>query len=135
MNNHKRFRWYWNRVIRDENYMTRYGLRTPWFCIFVHVYTGADDADYHNHPWDKTWSIVLKGMLIEHELIKLHNLANSHYQCVRTPFYKQDFYPKLRTMTSDTFHKITRVEPGTVTLFIASKRIQQWRFLDNKTRN
>ena len=131
MNNPKKFRWFWGRIIRDsQSYMRRYGLRTPWFCVFLHRYYGPDSATPHNHPFKWTWSVVIKGTVIEHETLK-----HGYYQCVRTPFYKQDFYPKVRCMNEKTFHRIDYVEPGSWTLFVAGPRTQEWRFEDNKVRD
>ena len=121
---------FWNKIIRDSQYMKRTGFRTnKWLSVFIHKYYGPDEAPFHSHPWKFMWSVVLRGGLVEQE-----PFLGTFRQIPRSAFWKFRFDSKPRIMTNKTFHRIQAVEPGTITLFVGWSRITKWKFADNKRR-
>jgi hypothetical protein len=48
-----------------KRYLDRWGVRTPWFGIYLHKMTAGDPGiDLHDHPW-LLKSFILKGGYIE----------------------------------------------------------------------
>lgn len=89
---------------------------------FVHqIYTPDGDRHMHNHPWAWSAAVVLAGGYTEERLLARGQGYYSHRQTHRVG--------DLNTFRTDDYHRITHVEPGTVTLFLCGREVQDWGFL------
>lgn len=98
---------------------------TPWFGLYVHfIYREDLDRHMHDHPW-RFWSLVLKGSYIE--------LLNKRPGDVLSSDAKIHRRFSLHGFPLHWAHKITLVEPGTVTLVLVGPKVRQWGFyVDDK---
>lgn len=106
-------RWYlWPRRPRTADGMEP--LQTP-FAVFIHFFHRSDmDRDQHNHPFDKSWALILKGGYIEERGDK-----------------RRVFYPGMvNVITKDDYHRVDLIYParGSWSLFIAGKNVGSWGF-------
>ena len=85
-----------------------------WPNVFIHHnlrLESPDGPDAHQHPW-ATWSFILRGGYWEEvDGVKRYNPTHS-----------------IARMKVGQFHRITQVDPGTVTLFFHGFRRVRWLF-------
>jgi hypothetical protein len=90
------------------------------FAIFIHFFHRSDeDRDQHNHPWDLSVALILKGGYHE------ERGENSRI-----------FKPgSINVIRSTDYHRVELLDParGSWSLFIAGKNIGSWGFRDSKT--
>lgn len=95
-------------------------IQTPWFGIYVHfIYREDLDRDLHDHPWG-FWRMVLKGAYHEAYNIEPSNPWSAVPQ-MHLPF-RPNFFPVEHS------HRITMVQPGTVTLVLVGRKKRTWGF-------
>lgn len=103
-------------------YLRRWRIvQTPWFGILLHrIYLPDSDRDPHDHPWDFT-SIVLRGGYTEHVYWP---------HATGIGIYKETTWRLLSVhrITRDLAHRITTLQPGTVTLVLTGPRRREWGF-------
>jgi hypothetical protein len=108
-------------------YLTRWGIRTRWFSIFVHRFDGPDPGNHlHDHPW---WfvSLILRGGYtelrapIDSASMRARMAAGGRWPV--TPGRKAEHRRfGLNVIHMDTCHTITDVTPGTLTLVVTGPR-------------
>lgn len=85
------------------------------FAVFIHFFHRSDaDRDQHNHPWAKSWALILKGGYIEERGDK-----------------KRVFYPGMvNVITKDDYHRVDLLYParGSWSLFVAGRNVGSWGF-------
>lgn len=102
-------------------------VQTPLFGIYVHfIYREDLDPVPHDHPW-RFWSLVLRGgyaevyhddaRVIEHAQQREHRAGTVHSFSLRAA------------------HRITAVQPGTVTLVLVGRKLRTWGFYDHRRGN
>lgn len=121
----------WKRMyITDPDgaeYLNRlYIFRCPWFGLMRHEIVSADwDRTPHNHPWGLTakssfWSYVAKGGYTEGlYTIMGDRLVNQRFETHRRGWH---------AFGLDDVHRITHVEPNTVTYVISGRKRSGWGF-------
>jgi hypothetical protein len=124
--------WYRSYIIPGTNgkpYLLRIILaRTPWFRVFLHyLYQSDPDRDLHNHPWPKALSAILWGGYWETigRYIGTYGekklWTESHRFHTGPSLSREAFKP-------GAYHRITKVIPGSLTLFLAGRRTRDWGF-------
>ncbi len=101
-------------------------LPRPYLHYF---FRGDDDRSYHNHPWKRSFSLILVGGYIEHVWNFKHERPLSRL-----------FTPgKVNYLKRDTYHRVELL-PGQKcwTLFVSTGRVQSsdgydWDFYDPET--
>lgn len=95
-------------------------LQTPWLGIYVHrIYREDLDPIPHDHPW-RFRSLVLRGGYTEFFWPDARAyLENEHQQWRRWSVHR---FPLAGA------HRITSVQPGTVTLVIVGRKVRTWGF-------
>ncbi len=92
-----------------------------WRKVFVHYIRRADaDRHLHNHPWPRACAYILRGGY--DETIRLDKTITMNCRYRRGDKSFMAFYP-------GSYHRITSVLPGTLTLFLAGRREREWSFL------
>lgn len=90
------------------------------FAVFIHFFHRSDkDRDQHNHPWDKSIAVILKGGYME-----------ERGDWVRV------FRPgSINVIRKDDYHRVTLLDAkqGSWSLFIAGKNVGSWGFKDTRT--
>lgn len=97
-------------------YLHRRGIQTRWFNAYLHRIDSPDPGRaLHNHPW---WfgSLILRGGYVE------EFKGDAGYQMRR---WRRGTW---HTVPLRAFHRIVKVEPGTVTLIITGPYRQKWGF-------
>lgn len=85
---------------------------------FVHeIHTADADRHMHNHPWAWSASVVLAGGYTEMRGGPGLEYTRAHRE------------GDLVLFRPDDYHRITTVEPGTVTLFLCGRETHNWGFL------
>lgn len=121
MSREGRPRWGFNQrfVIGKQNnpMMERWRLiQTPWFGIYVHfVYREDLDPVQHDHPWRFIRMVLRGGYTEEYTGRKI-----GATQKLR-PF-QPGYFP------TDARHRITSVEPNTVSLVVVGRKRRTWGF-------
>jgi hypothetical protein len=119
------FKWADIADAKDEQrtYLRRLRIvQTPWGAIYLHwIYLPDDDRDPHDHPCN-FWSFVVRG----------------GYREVLYPYVRvaRDFSQRfndwrrwsLHKMPIEQAHRITHLEPGTITLVFFGRRQREWGF-------
>jgi hypothetical protein len=92
---------------------------------FVHeIHTPDGDRHMHDHPWEWSAAVVLSGGYTElredgglfgHEAMYEHELTHA--------------VGDLNTFFRGDYHRITHVDPDTVTLFLCGRESHDWGFL------
>ena len=109
----------WRKIIRSEDYMLRWGIRTRWLTIYLHRYAGGDTGETpHNHPWTWWASMVLRGDVTERRQYP----GYSPHVITRT------WRSGISIMRGEYYHQIESTKPGTLTLFIAGPWCRHWGF-------
>lgn len=103
----------WRWTITDSEYITRlHILKTPWFSICLHWINKPDPEPWmHDHPVS-FFSIILRGGYSE-----LRNGVWRNRAC----------FNFIRASSND-IHKITFVEPHTLTLCFMGPKTREWGF-------
>lgn len=98
-------------------------IQTPLFGIYVHfIYREDLDPVPHDHPW-RFWSWVLRGGYVEWVRDDVRVLYEDRWEShARWSFHG---FP-LRSA-----HRITRVEPNTVTLVFVGRKLRTWGFYED----
>jgi hypothetical protein len=107
----------------DAIYLDRLRLvQTPCFGVYLHHIEQPDlDRDPHDHPWS-FGSLVLRGGYVE----RFHPYPNVHRDFhVVTRQWRRWSWHRMGTATA---HRITSVQPGTVTLVFVGRRRRDWGF-------
>lgn len=102
-------------------YLTRYRLiRTPWFGIYLHRFTGPDPRPtLHDHPWTFR-SLVLRGGYVERRLHPITLEVNEHHVVKR--------YNKVRAQDAHSILKLLRIP--TWTFMLTGKDVRQWGYME-----
>lgn len=119
------------------DYMTR--LLTPRIGeqrLMLHRLHRADnDRHMHNHPWKLSHSIILNGGYREDRMLPASGVCSCDargwmFECTAHVRVSERTYGTggKNTLTDLDFHRISRVEPDTWTLFLAGARCQTWGF-------
>ena len=90
------------------------------FAVFIHFFHRSDkDRDQHNHPWDKSIALILKGGYMEQ-------------RGDRVKIFKPGM---VNVIGKDDYHRVTLLDAkrGSWSLFVAGKNIGSWGFKDNAT--
>lgn len=90
------------------------------FAIFIHFFHRGDkDRDLHNHPWDTSVAVVLKGGYIEE----------------REDGFKTHRPGSVNVIRKDDYHRVELLYPkqGSWSLFIAGTNVGSWGFRDSRT--
>ncbi len=125
-----------SRTIRGPNgdpYLTRWYVwpgkprstdneapRNVPFAVFIHFFHRSDkDRDQHNHPWDRSIALILKGGYVEK----------------RGSAYRTFLPGDVNIIRKDDYHSVTLIDEkrGSWSLFIAGKNIGSWGFRDSQT--
>lgn len=108
-----------------KRYLERYFVgQILGYTFYLHRFVAADgDHALHDHPWKKCLALCLVGGYQEKRLrwFDPKTGLDSVERSVRPG--------KLNAIGANTFHQILSVIPGTWTLFIHSKKIKGWGFL------
>ena len=102
----------------DKPYLERYYLGQLFGVTFyLHRFVSGDSERHlHNHPWHWARSIILSGSYKEEYVIDL--TAATESGCV-TKYRRVKWYNRIN---GNHFHRITKTERGTWTLFFHSER-------------
>lgn len=96
------------------------------FAVFIHFFHRSDaDRDTHNHPWEKSWALILKGGYVEERVAAI--VAGKVLKTTRT------FRPgDINVITNKTYHRVDLLYPdqGSWSLFVAGTNVGDWGFLD-----
>jgi hypothetical protein len=93
-------------------------LQTPWWAVYLHWINEPDtDRDIHDHPW-RFWSLILRGGYTEEIYERLAPII------AKRRWRQWSAHHMPITMA----HRITSVEPKTVTLVITGRRVRDWCF-------
>lgn len=111
------------------NYLERWHIipKNRFFNVYLHKFSGSDDdRAMHDHPW-YSFSIKLKGQMIEHRRTVLQDngdiTQNIKYGIpTRVPVRRLMFRP------AGYAHRLELVSPVAYTLFITGPRIREWGF-------
>ena len=98
--------------------------------VFVHEFKRGDsDAEYHNHPWKFSFSLILAGGYLEE---RVHRLIDCSYRVIGRTFRPG----MVNVIRDDDFHRVALLDGKTTwTLFVAGERTgDEWGFLDVVTR-
>lgn len=112
-----------------ENYLERWHIipRNRFFNIYLHKFSGSDDdRALHCHPWP-SFSIRLKGQMLEHR----RTILQDDGQVVQDMNYGTPIKSRVRRFMfrSATYaHRLELVTPVAWTLFITGPRIRDWYF-------
>jgi hypothetical protein len=132
----------WTITVENSPYLARHYVFTKdWipekhrerlkrlYSIFFHEFKRGDsDRECHNHPWKKSYSLILAGGYVEERLV----FVDGHYKVVTRTLRPG----MINVIRSDDFHKVTLLDGKTTwTLFLAGERTgEDWGFLDLATR-
>ena len=115
-------------IFRDDNelYLTRYYvIKKPfsWFPgIYIHYFhSGDNDLELHDHPWSRSFSIILKGSYREE-----YRINNSVSSRILSP-------GNINFVSGSKFHRVDLLDKQVWTLFISGPRVKDWGFWDRYT--
>lgn len=135
------------RVIgRDEDYLLRYyvcgrapahfpvGLKprlTFLPTVFLHRFVRSDwDQELHNHPWDRSTSLILAGGYVEERMIPSDCGVDARGWHIE----KRVLTPgSVNRIGAEDFHRVDLLESDCWTLFIVGKKVASWGFRDRHT--
>jgi hypothetical protein len=99
--------------------------RLHWlpFAVYLHGFVRHDkDRDLHNHPWDKSYSLILTAGYDE-ERRDGDGIVSRH---VRPG--------QINVIAKNDYHRVTKLGADIVwTLFITGKKVDTWGFWDRDT--
>lgn len=114
------------------NYLMRWHLlpKNPIFNIYLHRYTGSDDARaMHDHPW---WSVSIK---LKGELIEVR--PECQQECGTLPYLfplpalDESPVKRIHVRSAEYTHRLILASPTAWTLFITGPRLRTWGFRCN----
>lgn len=121
--------WRYMKIVDPDGnpYLDRlYIFRCPLFGLMLHKIRAADfDRTPHNHPWGITqkssfWSYVVKGGYTE----ELATILGDRLVNGRTETHRRGWH----AFGLDDVHRISAVEPGTVTFVVSGRKRSGWGF-------
>jgi hypothetical protein len=117
----------------DDRYLSRHYLfRKSWFprlehrlrSWYLHHFWRSDYEDeVHNHPWGRSYSLILTGGYIEHRYVG---------GCVVT---RRCLPGSINVIDSTDFHRVELIGRDCWTLFVSGPKVSGWGFLDVATRS
>lgn len=112
----------------EKPYLARFYLHNnnSEISIFLHYFFESDDPDsFHNHPWAKSFSLILFGGYVEEWFLNTESVIN-----IKSTTYS----PKdLNTIYPAKFHRISLTQPGCWSLFIGADKLCGWHFWNKNT--
>lgn len=110
-----------------EPYLTRYYLYRKHFwwlpSMYIHCFHSSDyDMELHNHPWKKSYSLILKGSYAE-EYRDKNNAVKSRVL----------FPGNINYVPENKFHRVDLLSENVWTLFISGPKVQRWGFWNRHT--
>lgn len=121
-------------LIIHENgvpYLARFylhnGDKEKQISLYLHYFFSSDDADFlHNHPWEKSLSLILTGGYTEEWFLDHET----------TPVVKATTYlpGDMNSITSEKFHRVELTQPGCWSLFMGTDKLDDWLFWGKKTK-
>jgi hypothetical protein len=114
-------RWYvWPKAPRTKGEADDAVTPNSPFAVFIHFFHRSDkDRDQHNHPWAKSWALILKGGYVEER-------GNA----------SRTFKPGMvNVITKDDYHRVELLDAkkGSWSLFVAGKNVGSWGFRSTET--
>ena len=118
--------WFYGYVITSpidgSKYITR--VITPRMfghrLMLHHIHRPDYERHVHNHPWRRSYSLILTGGYYEERVIDHDTLEVG----------MREFDPgEINRIDANDFHRITAVAEDTWTLFLAGEPVQSWGFL------
>lgn len=109
--------------------------------LFLHNILRPDrDRHLHNHPWNRSYSIVLHGGYVEERLLLAHGSCTCDARGHMEPCtaHEGTLIRKLvpgdqNELSRNDFHRIVEVQPDTWTLFLHDERVGEWGYhVDSK---
>lgn len=115
--------------IEGEPYMERYALgKALGLTFYLHRFVAQDgERNVHDHPWAHSLSWVIAGGYIEERM---------KWLCSQDGWVSEHKHRKrfrFNHIKGGTFHKIISALLETWTLFIHTKRVKGWGFLERNT--
>jgi len=102
-------------------------IQTPLFGIYVHfIYREDLDPVPHDHPW-RFWSLVLRGGYTE--------LLRPDARLADSDRPSAHLRGSVHHFPLSSAHRITAVQPGTVTLVLVGRKVRTWGFYDQSRGN
>lgn len=93
---------------KGELHFRRYGIKTPWFGIFIHkIYKADNEAHRHNHPWNHI-IFPLGGEYIEERQSPLNDQVDYLYRMF-------SWQPRWNWRQAHWYHRIYEIMKGPVT--------------------
>lgn len=110
--------------INGRPYLERYYVgKFLGLTFYLHRFLNGDgDREVHDHPWRMSISLILIGSYLEERLLYF-------MPCGWACRMRQMRPGKFNIITCHTFHRITKPSPETWTLFMHTRRIKGWGFL------
>lgn len=109
--------------VDGERYLMRlYITPRAWPKRFYlhYFFRGDGDRELHNHPWDRSTSLILVG-----------GYREERWDPAAEKVTVREFGPgSVNRLEHNTFHRVDLVAGGCWTLFCSEERIQDWGFLD-----
>ena len=95
----------------QDGFLKRSGWMGRWLTVYRHRYSGAKEVSgrEHCHPWKLVISVVLSG----------------GYDEVVNGKTKTRLAPSAHIYRAGDWHRLMAVAPGTLTLFIGLRRVQE----------
>lgn len=122
----------WSYTIRGSDgspYLTRALLPriSRWRPVVHQIHREDEDPDPHNHPWDEAYFLIVTGGYTEERLV---GLRRENGALVGGRVVTQAYRPgDVNHLRSGDFHRIAEYLPGTRTLGLLGRRVQEWGFL------
>jgi hypothetical protein len=94
------------------------------FAIFIHYFHRSDDdRACHNHPWAKSWALILKGGYIEERQVR----GGTRHRVFRPGH--------INVITKNDYHRVDLLDPskGSWSLFVAGRNVGSWGFRNTPT--
>lgn len=99
------------------------------FSVYLHHFIRPDrDRELHNHPWDRSVSVILSGGYDEERLVG--HTFNGH-EVRGGDVLEEDYWPgTINVIEADDFHRVAKLRDDveTWTLFITGRKVQTWGF-------
>lgn len=114
--------------VDGDKYLLRFYLkhsspRLPG--VYLHYfYRGDLDRDLHNHPWNKSVSLILTGGYDEERLPE-DQKGKPNYKVTR----RRVGAGRLNIIRGDDFHRVDLIGRSTWTLFTSGKKVKDWGFM------
>jgi len=108
-----------------QPYLERYFLFSCCgLTAYLHRFVGQDgDRDLHDHPWNYSLAIVLVGRYFEE---RLHGFDPAFGLVIGERLIR-----RFNLITGRDFHRISRTQKETWTLFMHGRRVKGWGFMEH----